>query len=173
MSDMLVRLYSLPEIHSCLVKLNAKKITVRRAHPTEKDTIVPWVQFNFNHQWALECQASLIHRPTTCFLATEKVPVRGLSKDPYELPPERLIGFACYDIVALGMFGPEGVLPQYRGHGIGTALLLACLHAMRNTGYGYAIISWAGPTEFYQKVVGATLIPDSEPGVFRGPLTTE
>jgi GNAT superfamily N-acetyltransferase len=93
--------------------------------------------------------------------------------DPYNLPPERLVGFACYDIVAKGMFGPEGVHPAYWQRGIGKALLLTCLHAMAADGYAYAMIAWAGPTEFYEKTVGATLIADSEPGIFRGPLIVE
>ncbi len=37
-------------------------------------------------------------------------------------------------------------------------------------GYAYAVIGWAGPTEFYEKTVGATIIEGSEPGIFRGPL---
>jgi hypothetical protein len=41
---------------------------------------------------------------------------------------------------------------------------------MWNDNYAYAIIGWAGPVEWYRKVVGATIIPDSEPGPFRGKL---
>ena len=37
-------------------------------------------------------------------------------------------------------------------------------------GYGYAIIGDVGPSAFYEKSVGATVIPDSEPGVYRGML---
>jgi hypothetical protein len=48
--------------------------------------------------------------------------------------------------------------------------LLACLYAMREQGYGYAIIGGVGPAEFYTKTVGATLIEDSTPGVYRGQL---
>lgn len=36
--------------------------------------------------------------------------------------------------------------------------------------YGYAIIGWVGPAEFYAKAVGAVEIPDSTPGVYRGML---
>jgi GNAT superfamily N-acetyltransferase len=58
----------------------------------------------------------------------------------------------------------------YRGRGIGKALLLACLHDMWAQGYGYAIIGWAGPVDFYIRAVGAIVIPDSSPGIYRGML---
>jgi hypothetical protein len=33
-------------------------------------------------------------------------------------------------------------------------------------GYVYAVIGRAGPVEFYQKAVGAIVIPDSDPGIY-------
>jgi hypothetical protein len=44
------------------------------------------------------------------------------------------------------------------------------MHAMSDDGYAYAVIAWAGPIEFYKQAVGASIIDDSEPGIFRGPL---
>jgi hypothetical protein len=41
---------------------------------------------------------------------------------------------------------------------------------MRAETYAYAIIGWAGPVEWYARTVGATVIPDSEPGIFHGGL---
>ena len=38
-------------------------------------------------------------------------------------------------------------------------------------GYVYAIIGAAGPVRFYQKTVGAIIIPDSEPGIYTDLLT--
>jgi hypothetical protein len=34
-------------------------------------------------------------------------------------------------------------------------------------GYGYAIIGWAGPVEFFKKTVGAIEIPGSEGSVYK------
>ena len=48
----------------------------------------------------------------------------------------------------------------------GKALLLASLHGLRELGYVYGIIGHAGPIEFYQKTVGAIVIPDSDPGIY-------
>ena len=50
--------------------------------------------------------------------------------------------------------------------GIGKALLLASLWGLREMGYVYGIIGAAGPVDFYQKTVGAIIIPDSEPGIY-------
>ncbi|MBP5231616.1 MAG: GNAT family N-acetyltransferase, partial [Clostridia bacterium] len=54
-----------------------------------------------------------------------------------------------------------------RGRGIGGALLLRCLEAMRDEGYGYAIIGGAGPVDYYRKVCGAEIIEDSVPGIYK------
>ena len=54
-----------------------------------------------------------------------------------------------------------------RPQGIGKALLLSCLHAMREMGYAYAIIGSIGPQKYYEKCVGAMLIPDSTPGIYK------
>lgn len=83
---------------------------------------------------------------------------------------DKLVGFACYDATCKGFFGPTGVDDVCRGKGVGTALLLACLHDMRAQGYGYAVIGGAGPVAFYEKTVGAIEIPDSKPGIYKGML---
>ena len=65
------------------------------------------------------------------------------------------------------------MLETQRGRGIGKALLLAALNAMRESGYAYAIIGGVGPAEFYEKAVGAVLIEGSSPGIYRGLLREE
>ena len=77
-----------------------------------------------------------------------------------------LVGYACYNATAPDFFGPTAVDPSYRGRGIGRALLLSCLRAMRAEGYVYAIVGGVGPAAFYEKTVGASLIPDSDPGIY-------
>ena len=83
-----------------------------------------------------------------------------------------ILGFACYDATARGLFGPTGVTEASRGRGIGAALLMASLHAMREQGYAYAVIGAAGPIDFYRRQVGGMVIPDSWPGLYRGLLRT-
>jgi len=65
------------------------------------------------------------------------------------------VGFACYEATCRNFFGPELVHPERRQRGIGRALLLSALHAMRAEGYAYAIIGWASSVDFYRRAVGA------------------
>jgi GNAT superfamily N-acetyltransferase len=66
-------------------------------------------------------------------------------------------GFAAHDAnnQGLGFFGPAGVAPEHRGHGFGSALLLACLADARTLGYERVIIPWADAVDFYVKACGA------------------
>jgi ribosomal protein S18 acetylase RimI-like enzyme len=170
MSDMLVKLYTLPEIAPLIAQLKAGDIDVRQAAASEKRIVTNWVRHHFSETWAAECEAAIEQRPVCCYIAVEKSQTHASNDTPYALPAEKLVGFACFDATAKGMFGPTGVQDEYRGRNIGKALLLACLHVMATRGYAYAVIGWAGPTEFYSKAVGATIIEGSEPGIYRGPL---
>jgi GNAT superfamily N-acetyltransferase len=167
---MLVKLYSLPDLWPRQAALARGGVEVRQALPTEKRVIADWVRGHFSESTAGWCEVAIEQRPITCFIAVQKQVPDTPAAASYELPPEILLGVACYDTVAKGMFGPEGVRPDRRGQGIGSALLLACLHAMRAERYAYAIIGWAGAAEFYAQTVGAVPIADSEPGVYKGPL---
>ncbi len=51
-----------------------------------------------------------------------------------------ILGFACYNTTAKNFFGPTHVLKSMRGKGIGKALLIASLEALKAEGYAYAII---------------------------------
>ena len=156
MPDMLVKLYDLPNVEPILAEVKASGIGIRRAMGLEKHLVCDWVRDNFdNPKWVSECDVAFSNKPIACYIAVEK---------------ENLIGFAVYDASSKGFFGPTGVLQQGRGQGIGKALLLAALEDMVHQGYGYAIIGAAGPVEFYQKTVGATIIEQSSPGVYRGSL---
>jgi len=151
MGDMLVRLYNLPDGSEHIRKLAEQGIIVRRAMPYEKHLTVAWVGQQFSARWASECDAAFSNRPISCYIATHQA---------------QIVGFGCYDATCKDFFGPTGVLESLRGRGIGKGLLLACLEAMRQQGYGYAIIGWVGPKEFYAKTAGATEIPDSTPGIY-------
>ncbi len=158
MPDMLVRLYDLPDRPSILEKVKAQGVTIRRAMAYEKHRAVKWVDTRFGTGWASECDVAFSNRPISCLLATEA---------------GRVIGFACHDTASRGFFGPTGVEEAARGHGVGTALLLATLLDMRQAGYAYAIIGRAGPADFYAKTVGASMIPGSEESIYRDLLKRE
>jgi len=173
MTDMLVKLYALPDVISLLTRLKQKSLEIRRPHASEKHVLSEWVRQHFtDSSWASGCEVALENRPVSCYVAVEKSQAHVSRKNPYDLPDEVLVGFACYDVASKGMFGPLGVHENYRKKGIGSALLVACLHAMKEEGYAYAVIGWVASEDFYAHAVGATVIPDSEPGIFRGKLIT-
>jgi len=156
MPDYLVKLYDIPPLAPALERVKAAGYDLRRALPPEKKFVIDWVRSNFSEYWASECDVSFSRQPVSCFIVTRDNAVAG---------------FACYDSTCKAFFGPTGVSEQARGGGLGGALLLACLHAMWNEGYGYAVIgSGGGAEDFYRKVANATPIEGSSPGIYRGML---
>ena len=155
MADLLVRLYDLPPPGPALEALGAAGIIVRRAAAAERSAVVEWVRAHGSPGWADECAAAFARLPLACFVAVED---------------DKLIGFACYEATYRDFFGPELVHPERRGRGVGKALLLAALHAMRGEGYAYAIIGWASSLDFYRRAVGAVVIDGSEPGIYPAKL---
>ncbi len=68
------------------------------------------------------------------------------------------LGFACYDVLRDGWFGPMATRPDLRGkRSVGTSTLLSALHHMRARGYDRADIVWSGPLLFYLKTVNARI----------------
>jgi hypothetical protein len=152
---MLVKLYALPPLEPQLARQTEQGITIRRAIAPEKHHILNWVRRYFSENWVSECDVAMSNKPVSVFVAT-------LDK--------KMIGFGTYDATCRGFFGPTGVSEEARGRGTGAALLLICLHDMLAQGYGYAVIGGVGPADFYTKVCGATVIPDSSPGMYGGML---
>lgn len=150
MTDMLVKLYELPEIGPS--NLSPSGILLRKPVAAEKSLVVEWIQENFNRFWANETDVAFSRSPVSCYVAQSGT---------------TLVGFACYDTSALGYFGPTAVIESFQKQGIGRALLVACLQEMKIKGYGYAIIGWVGPQEFYAKAAGAVPIPESTPGIWK------
>lgn len=155
MADLLVKLYDLPPLQPALDRCAENGVTIRRALAAEKRHVLAFVREEFTEGWVDECEVAFSHQPIDCIIAT---------KDG------KCVGFACIHATAPDFFGPTGVKQELRGNGIGAALLLAAMHDIRSAGYGYAIIGWAGPTGFYERTVGATVIENSSPGVYKGML---
>jgi len=155
--DMLVKLYTLEEsdLQTRLATLSERGVAVRRAMAYEKHVIVSFVRDHFTvgfGGWPSECDVALSRVPASSLIATQQ---------------RRIIGFACYDSTYKGFFGPTGVLEPFRGQGIGAALLMAALFAMKAEGYAYAIIGGAGQQAgFYERVAGASGIAGSDPGAY-------
>ena len=152
--DMLVKLYALPDISDLRQQLAQEDILVRRAMAYEMKQVVAWVSSQFGEAargWQSECEISFSRSPIACQIATQG---------------NRLFGFACHDATAKNFFGPIGVAKEKRLCGLGSLLLVSALESMREQGYAYAIIGYAGAGEFFEKTVGAIAIPESETGIY-------
>ena len=156
MPDMLVRLYDLPQTADLYEQLAAQNITLHRVMSPNYGKAFDFIKAAFGDGWAYEACSAISHQPSGLFVALEKTDAG-----------KRIVGFSAYNATALDFFGPTGVLPEMRGKGVGKALLLRALEAMRDEGYGYAIIGGVGPQEFYRKCCGATLIENSSPGIYK------
>ncbi|XID90535.1 GNAT family N-acetyltransferase [Paenibacillaceae bacterium WGS1546] len=153
MPDMLVKLYELPDKQPFIEKTESHGVRIKRALSADKSRIVDFVRKHFTENWANECECAFAQLPSNAFIAV---------KD------KEVVGFACYDAVVRDFFGPTGVREDCRGQGIGAALLVTTLHAMKEAGYGYAIIGWVSEAlGFYERTVGAIAIENSFPGVYR------
>ena len=152
MSDMLVKLYSLPKCSSIIRDQEKAGISISRAIPPEKHVLSNWVRQNFSAPWASECEIAFSRQPVACFTAI------------FENKP---VGFSCYDTTCRGFLGPIGVHSEFRRKGIGKALLFAALDAMWAVGYAYAIVGAAGPQEFFKKATNAILIEGSSNSIYR------
>lgn len=155
MPDMLVNLLRLPAVEPLLSELRGAGLVVRRAQPWELTEVRAFVKCYFDAGWADEVSVGFMRQPVSVFVAARD---------------GRLAGFAAYECTRRDFFGPTGVAEGERGRGLGRALLLASLWAMREMGYAYAVIGGVGPADFYERAVGATLIPGSTPGVYADPL---
>ena len=153
MPDLLVNLLRLPALEDT----STQGFIVRHAQPWDLTPVRKFVTENFSAKWADELSVGFARQPVSVYIATID---------------RELAGFAAYECTRRGFFGPTGVIDSARGKGIGKALLLASLWLLREMGYVYAIIGAAGPVRFYQKTVGAIIIPDSEPGIYTDLLKT-
>jgi GNAT superfamily N-acetyltransferase len=151
MIDMLVRLYDLPDSTVLYQSVTGHGVTLRRARAFERHTVTQFVREHFSPKWVSEVEVAMARQPIACFIATRD---------------RQVLGFACYDTTLRGFFGPTGVAESARGLGLGKALLLRSLEALRETGYAYGIIGGVGPKEFYAKACGAIEIPGSDPGTY-------
>lgn len=157
MPDMLVNLLKLPPLADVWQKASGAGVVVRRARVWEMSGVRAFVEEHFSVAWADEISVGFGRQPVTVYVATRE---------------GRVVGFAAYECTARAFFGPTGVAEAERGRGVGRALLVACLWGLRESGYVYGIIGGVGPVEFYERAVGATLIPDSAPGLYTDLLRT-
>lgn len=152
MPDMLVKLYNLPSSRQVIADLAEQGISIQRAMAPDKVRILTWIGEKSSLAAQGEADVCFSRNPISLFLAVQN---------------KQILGYACYNATALDFFGPTRVLDNMQGKGLGKALLLRSLEALRDEGYAYAIIGGVGPAAFYEKCVHAILIEGSTPGIYR------
>ncbi|WP_017152285.1 GNAT family N-acetyltransferase [Bacillus bingmayongensis] len=127
--------------------MNHQIYNIRRVTQSDLEELLQFVKYEFGERW--------IETVSKGFQEYKEPPIYIAKQN------EKIIGFACYDIVRgrKGLFGPMGTAKHNRVKGVGKELLHQCLSDMKQIGYEYAIIGQAGPLEFYEKSCRAQVIP--------------
>ena len=136
MTDMLVKLYNIPNSYEIEKKLSEEGIKIKKALAPDRSRIIDFSRACAKEDYSDEVTAAFSNNPITCYIATKE---------------KKIIGFACYEATAKDFFGPMAVLENERKKGIGKALLLKSLESMQELGYAYAIIGWPAKSavDFY------------------------
>ena len=151
MTDILVPLFSLPELERTLTSLKSKGISIHRAMAHQRSEVLSWVEKHFSRQWADETRFAFGGHPIGCHVAV-------CNTQP--------CGFVCVNCTYLGFLGPIGVTKESRGIGIGRVLLLTGLYGLQSLGHAYGIIGCVSEPAFFKHIAGAMVIPDSSPGPY-------
>ncbi|MFQ3282731.1 GNAT family N-acetyltransferase [Reinekea sp.] len=152
MSDMLISLQHLPTTPTL-----PNGYTMDTAKPWDSQAIVEWVGKHFVPEWSSEVLCGVSGHPAKVLVIRKE---------------NNIVGFAGYDITFPGFFGPTGVLESERGLGLGKVLLIESMHRLKHLGYVYAFIGSPGPVDFYQKVLGGLLLPESIQDGYSAPLNS-
>lgn len=151
MPDMLVPLYDLPGSRALEDQVKAAGVTCRRVETYERLKVLEFVRRQWPN-WLDEAAAAFSHAPPAMHIAVHA---------------GKIIGFALYNAARPGYFGPQAVLEPHRKKGVGSLLMVRCLNSLTEQGYAYAVIGGVNGTEaFYEKAVGAMVIPGSETGIY-------
>ena len=124
---------------------------MRRAQPFELSPVRSFVAENFSPSWADEISVGFARQPISVFIATID---------------RELVGFAAYECTRRGSLVQPELFKPRRVKASARRCCSPRSWSLREMGYVYAIIGAAGPVRFYQKTVGAIIIPDSEPGIY-------
>lgn len=152
MSDLLVPLYDLPGAPEM------DDLWVGKPLFHQAPSVLSFIRDNFSSSWEAEAGAAFGSVPPTIIVAVDRT-------------SGEMAGFCCWDCTAKGFLGPIGVHDDFRGKGVGKAVVIAALYSMREAGYGYAVIGDAGPVEFFKRICDARIIEGSTPGIYCNPLT--
>jgi len=118
---------------------------VRRGHLGEGEALRELIEREWTVTWRDAATLGLGHEPVGVFVAEKE---------------GELVGFSAYEVdQCVGSFGPTGVAPAHRGHGLGARLLWSCLDDLQKKRRKECQIGWVGPVGFYHRACGAVLGP--------------
>jgi len=120
---------------------------IRKVGEEDRETLQKFIEKEFRARWMKHINHAFDHKLEPSIYVYEE--------------NNEIVGFACFDVVRgkKGLFGPMGTAKHLRSKGVGVKLLGKCMFEMKKVGYETAIIGEAGPIEFYQKVLGARVMP--------------
>ncbi|HYA22382.1 MAG TPA: GNAT family N-acetyltransferase [Thermoproteota archaeon] len=114
-------------------------VTVRKAELSERERFTKWAVEMFSPFWGFEVSETFKFDPPRLWIA---------EKDG------KTLGFSVYGALEPHWFGPIGVDPDSRKHGLGSVLLFKALASMREEGQRVAVIPWTEHLFFYSQVPG-------------------
>ena len=135
-------------------KAAARGYEVRRARPDER-ALLDAAAADFGGAWPFELARALGDDPRASSDAAPPASGPRPSGVHVAIKDGAYCAFAAHDgnNRGLGWFGPTGTWPAHRGHGLGEALLLACLVDVAAE-HGRCEVAWIGPRPFYDKAAG-------------------
>jgi GNAT superfamily N-acetyltransferase len=121
-------------------KLISEGIIFRKGRDEEAEIVSQWVGKTFESPfWRIESLYAFRNKPPTIWITEQG---------------SELIGFSVYLRMGRNEFGPIGVDPKKRRHGVGTVLLFKALNDLKELGFRYAVIPWTSHLFFYTQVPG-------------------
>ncbi len=123
-----------------VAKCQSRGYSIKRLAPTASPAPISEIEREHGRAWALEVERAVAD-PSGVFVARSG---------------GKLAAFAAYDGNNRGLasFGPAATWPAHQRKGLGAALLLCCLCDAAKRGHVEIMISWIGPRDFYDRVVG-------------------
>lgn len=117
------------------------------------DRVLAWIDDVFGGAWSSEA----LHG-TSVLVTRGDEPVAFATVDARGLPYAWLRGVARE--AGVGIFGPFGVAPEFRGTAVGPAVLAIALHELRAMGYRRALIAAAnqGLVPYYERFTNARVV---------------
>lgn len=160
-ADIFIPLDRSPNVADRIVTVDDKPVLVRRPKPSERLTMIRFVEENWGHGWASEVDVAMSARPFSCIVAV-RPGIRGDARD-------WLVGFMTYNVTAPGFTSSTGIVPDVRGRGVGLArsLFQRTLSELTMDGFTFAILGGVSRRiALLRESPGAFTVPGSYPGVF-------